>query len=132
MPGISQAPVLRATGLLLLYYLCRNTRYVLMNFNTAIGFLRLIAILEGISYLLFAITMPLKYWYAMPEPNLVVGMAHGILFMLYGILCLYNIYRWRWPWLTSLLVLAASLFPFATFVADKKVFLPEQQRQQMA
>ena len=101
-----------------------------MNLRTAIGFLRLVAILEGISYLLFAITMPLKYGLDIPGPNYVVGAAHGALFIIYGIACLYNIYRWRWPWLTSLLVLAASLFPFATFVADKKVFLPEQQRQQ--
>ena len=98
-----------------------------MNLKSPLGRLRLIAILEGISYLLFAITMPLKYMMDIPEPNYVVGMAHGLLFMLYGLLCLQNIWIYRWHWLTSLLVLAASLFPLATFWADAKVFKPTQQ-----
>lgn len=95
-----------------------------MNLSTPIGRLRLIAIAEGISYLLFAITMPLKYGYGITEPNFIVGAAHGGLFLLYIALCLQNIYLYRWKLSISFLVLLASLFPFATFVADAKVFKP--------
>ena len=48
---------------------------------------RATAILEGISYLaLFGITMPLKYWAGIPEPNKIVGYAHGVLFIAFIIL----------------------------------------------
>ncbi|MFN3316530.1 MAG: DUF3817 domain-containing protein, partial [Raineya sp.] len=42
---------------------------------------RKVAFAEGISYLLFALTMPLKYIFKIPEPNYVVGLAHGLLFV---------------------------------------------------
>ena len=97
-----------------------------MKLNTPIGKLRLTAILEGISYLLFAITMPLKYVFNITSPNFYVGLVHGILFILYGLLCLQNIYIYKWNFKISFLVLAASLVPFATFYADKKVFSKEE------
>jgi len=50
-----------------------------MNPGTPIGRLRIIAIAEGISYLLFAITMPLKYVLEITAPNFYVGAAHGLL-----------------------------------------------------
>ena len=56
-----------------------------MNFKTLLGQLRWLAILEGISYLLLAITVPLKYMYEMGTPNKIVGMAHGVLFIAYCI-----------------------------------------------
>lgn len=93
-----------------------------MTLKRPIDRLRVVAILEGISYLLFAITMPLKYLLEIPEPNYVVGMAHGFLFLAYIILCLQNIFIHKWRLLVSLLILAASLIPFATFYADHKLF----------
>ncbi|MEQ6120969.1 DUF3817 domain-containing protein [Reichenbachiella sp. MALMAid0571] len=100
-----------------------------MNLKTPIGRLRLFAILEGISFLLFAITMPLKYGLQIPEPNFYVGMAHGWLFILYVILCVQNIFIHRWSFKVSILSLAASLIPFGTFYADTKIFKPEQASQ---
>ena len=46
---------------------------------------RLIAILEGISYIAFFITMPLKYMMEIMMPNKIVGIAHGLLFVIYVI-----------------------------------------------
>ncbi len=97
-----------------------------MRITTSIGRLRWAAILEGISYLLLGVTMPLKYLYDLPEPNFVVGMAHGVLFMVYGMLTLQNSIIHRWGFRITLLLLAASLFPFATFYADH-TFLRRQQ-----
>lgn len=84
--------------------------------------LRILAIAEGISYLLFAITMPLKRMYEIEWPNKIVGMGHGILFILYVIWC-YKIGKERkWSIKTLLLAEFASLIPFGTFVADYKIF----------
>jgi len=47
---------------------------------------RIVAILEGISYLLLAVTMYYKYILGNGLPNKIVGMIHGILFILYVII----------------------------------------------
>jgi integral membrane protein len=49
---------------------------------------RWIAIAEGISYLAFFITMPLKYMLEITTPNKIIGMAHGLLFVVYVIYAL--------------------------------------------
>ncbi|MFY0628505.1 MAG: DUF3817 domain-containing protein [Reichenbachiella sp.] len=97
-----------------------------MNLKSPLGRLRLLSILEGISFLLFAVTMPLKYIYDITEPNFIVGMAHGWLFIAYILLCLQNSYLQKWGWFNSGLVLFASLVPFGTFVADARLFKPAQ------
>ncbi len=95
-----------------------------MELTTVIGRMRLIALVEGISYLLFGITMPLKYGLGILGPNYFVGMAHGILFMLYIIIALQSIFYYRWNIKTAFFVLAASLVPFGTFLLDVKVLKP--------
>ncbi|WP_296621961.1 DUF3817 domain-containing protein [Marivirga sp.] len=84
--------------------------------------LRVLAILEGISYLLLGVTMPLKYMMEMPQPNYFVGMAHGVLFIGYCSLVLYVAIKRNWTLKLTLLSLAASLIPFGTFYADWKWF----------
>ena len=101
-----------------------ETAHKPFNIRTAIGALRIVAILEGISYLLFAITMPLKYMMGIKEPNMYVGMAHGWLFLGYIVLALYNGSIYKWSIKTRLIALAASIIPFGTFWADKKIFKP--------
>ena len=59
-----------------------------------VALFRVIAILEGISYLaLFAVTMPLKYMADLPMPNKYVGYAHGVLFIAYVVLAIFGLYR---------------------------------------
>ncbi len=81
---------------------------------------RLTAILEGLSYLaLFAFSMPLKYWAGLPEYNIYVGYAHGVLFVLYiglAVLCFVE-YGWRWNRFVKILL--ASLLPFGTFYIEE-------------
>ncbi len=81
---------------------------------------RLVAILEGCSFLLFAITMPLKYMMDYPKPNLVVGMAHGVLFISYILLLINVAYEYKWSAKKIFLAVIASLLPFGTFYAAKK------------
>lgn len=91
-----------------------------MSLKTRIGQLRLLAISEGISYLLLAVTMPLKYIYLLPGPNMVVGMVHGVLFIAYCIWVLLVARSHKWTMQKTFLALLASLLPIATFVVDAK------------
>ena len=100
-----------------------------MGITDRLSFLRMMAVIEGVSYLLFGLTMPLKYVWDITVPNKIVGYAHGWLFIAYIALCLMAIIRYRWNLLTAAGVLLASLIPFGTFVADAKVFKPEQEYQ---
>ena len=79
-----------------------------------------IAIAEGISYIMFALTMPLKYIFEIPQPNYIVGMLHGILFILYCVLTLVVARQLKWGVATTLIVGFASLIPLATFWVERK------------
>ena len=81
---------------------------------------RLIAFLEGCSYLLLAVTMVLKYQYDMPKPNYIVGLAHGFLFILYIILTAYWFFKQKWSFKIGLGLTIAAFIPFGTFIAEKK------------
>ncbi len=86
---------------------------------------RYIAILEGVSYLLFAVSMPLKYVYEIGQPNYYVGMAHGMLFLSYCALGLSNAIHYKWKFGFSVIVFLASLVPFGTFYLEAKYFKEE-------
>ena len=91
--------------------------------KSSLGRLRIIAILEGISFLvLLGIAMPLKYLAGIPEVVRVVGMAHGVLFILYVVLLIQVAVERSWSFKKSVLAFVASLVPFGTFYADAKWF----------
>ena len=90
--------------------------------KTALGKLRIVAFIEGCSYLLLGFTMILKYKFAMPQPNYVVGLVHGILFVLYIVLLLQVSLIHRWNIFKMFMAFLASLVPFGTFYADKVLF----------
>lgn len=100
-----------------------------MNFKSTLGALRILAVLEGISYLMLGLTMPLKYMYEMPMPNKIVGMAHGVLFIAYIIFVFLVNQEVKWKFSTLFWAYFASLLPFGTFVADAKIFKPTQSLQ---
>lgn len=80
---------------------------------------RLIAFVEGISFLvLLFIAMPLKYWADIPAAVRIVGMAHGVLFILFVISLVDVMIRYRWSLMRSALIFLSSLVPFGTFAAD--------------
>jgi len=88
--------------------------------------LKITAIAEGVSYLLFGLTMPLKYYYGILNPNKVVGMAHGFLFIAYILMVMYEAFTVGWPFKKTLLALLASIVPFGTFIADRKLFTTKE------
>jgi|APGre2960657505_1045072.scaffolds.fasta_scaffold135194_2 integral membrane protein len=92
-----------------------------------LSILKIVAILEGISYLLFAVTVPLKKIYNYHWPNKIVGMSHGILFILYMLLVFINSKTQTWSWKTKALLYLASVIPFGTFIVEKKILNNEQR-----
>ena len=92
-----------------------------------LGIFRYLAILEGISYLLFGITMPLKYMYEIEEPNHYVGMLHGVLFLLYCVLGLSSAIHYKWKFGFSVMAFLASLVPFGTFYLEAKYLKKEDE-----
>ncbi len=82
---------------------------------------RVVAILEGITYLmLFGLTMPLKYWAGIGEPNQYVGYAHGFLFIGYIALALVIWRERNWSRKVLVSLLLASLLPFGTFYLENR------------
>ncbi len=90
------------------------------DLKTWLGRFRLIALLEGISFLvLLFIAMPLKYGMDMPQMVRVFGMAHGVLFVAYLIALV--VVKEEQNWGLKLVIRSAvvSVLPFGTFYADK-------------
>ena len=82
--------------------------------------LRIIAWSEGISFLLFGISMPLKYGFDILQPNYVIGMSHVILFILYNLMLLGYGYKNKWNIKQVIFLCFLSLVPFGTFYGDFK------------
>lgn len=94
-----------------------------MNTLTKINLLRFSAWTEGISYLLlFGISMPLKYLYGIKEPNYVIGMIHGVLFILYNLMVVFVSIERKWTFKILCFLVLLSLIPFGTFYANRKHF----------
>jgi integral membrane protein len=93
------------------------------NLKTQLGRLKLVAAAEGWSFLiLLFVAMPLKYWLGQPEAVRVVGMAHGLLFVLYILLVLQVKIELNWSFRKMLLAFIAAFVPFGTFYANRYWF----------
>lgn len=91
-------------------------------FNSALKRFRIISAIEGLSYLLLIfIAMPIKYMGENPYPVKILGMIHGVLFIIFMI-SLFEAKRkesWDTGYMFQLFVL--SLMPFGAFVIESKV-----------
>ena len=86
-----------------------------------ISFFKLIAILEGVSYiLLLFVAVPIKYLQGDPQYVKMLGMPHGVLFMAYLVLAFVVFKDLKWSNKTLVYVLIASVIPFATFYVERK------------
>lgn len=86
-----------------------------------INIFRVTAFLEGISYiLLLFIATPVKYFGDDPQYVKMLGMPHGMLFMLYVILAFMLKQENTWFKVNFKMVLLASILPFGTFYLDFK------------
>ncbi|TGL70738.1 DUF3817 domain-containing protein [Leptospira jelokensis] len=92
--------------------------------QTKLGRFRILAFLEGLSFLtILFVTMPLKYLYQNPEPNKIVGLVHGLLFLLYLVELFHVKMEYQWKLKKTFYAALASVLPFGTFVAEKYLYL---------
>ena len=97
--------------------------------KTTLGRLRVIGWWEGISFLLLlGVAMPLKYFAGWPHGVRVVGMAHGVLFLLYVFAAIQAALEHNWTWKRTALVLLASILPAGPFVIDARILRAEAAR----
>ena len=87
-------------------------------------FFRIIALLEGVSYILL-MTIGLYFKYLLNDDTFVklLGMPHGVLFMLYILIAFLLRKQEQWSFINFVIILFASLIPFGTFYIDRKYLL---------
>ena len=86
-----------------------------------ISIFRMVAFLEGLSYiLLLLVAVPIKYSGGEDFFVKMLGMPHGILFVLYIAITLVLKINNQWIKNNFLAVLIASVIPFGTFGVDFK------------
>jgi integral membrane protein len=84
--------------------------------------LRTIAIIEGISFLvLLFIAMPLKYFWGQPQAVRIIGMAHGVLFLIFCAALIRVTVIAKWPLGRSALLFLASIIPFGPWLIDRRI-----------
>ena len=77
--------------------------------------------LEGASYIgLLFIAVPLKYIIGIDDYVKLLGMPHGILFLLYVFLVFVIYQDMKWSAKSIIIILLASIIPFGTFYVDNK------------
>lgn len=82
-----------------------------------------IAFLEGVSLLaLLFFAMPMKYLFDNPIFVKNIGMAHGVLFILYIALSVVLKVEQKWENKKFGIICLASIIPFGTFYVEKKYF----------
>jgi len=87
-------------------------------------FFKIIAYLEGISYLaLFANMFLIKNISLETYKQILfpLGMTHGILFVLYVVLAIYLAIELKWTTKKTIIVLLGSVIPFGTFYTENKI-----------
>ena len=85
---------------------------------------RIIALLEGVSYILL-MTIGLYFKYQLNDTTYVklLGMPHGVLFILYILIAFLLRKQEKWNFINFGIILFASLIPFGTFYVDRKYLL---------
>jgi integral membrane protein len=82
---------------------------------------KIVALLEGLSLLLLLLfAMPMKYMFGQPAFVQVIGMAHGVLFLLYIMFAVILKTEQNWDVKNFIIICLASVVPFGTFWVEKK------------
>ena len=90
------------------------------SLKTPLGRLLKIGFAEGLSFLaLLFIAMPLKYMADMPTPVRIVGMLHGVLFVMYAFALLHATITYQWKMKKALIAFLLSFLPFGTFFLER-------------
>jgi integral membrane protein len=98
--------------------------------KAAVTFLRHVALAEAVSYLLLVgVAMPLKYLAGQPMAVRVVGMVHGLLFIVFCWALLQALLKAKWPVTRCALVMVLSFIPIVPFFFDQRMKEWESEAQ---
>ena len=87
--------------------------------NDTFSRFRIISIIEGLSYLLLVfIAMPLKYMFDYPLAVKIVGMSHGVLFILFFVALVLAMNKYKWKFL-GFQLFVYSLIPFGFILIER-------------
>jgi integral membrane protein len=107
----------------------KKIKKIMLNLlENTLGRFRIIAFLEGVSYLiLLFVAMPLKYIWHQPAAVKNFGTIHGALFVLYILYVFLCKIEYRWTLKKALILLGISVIPFGNFYADKRYLQSENE-----
>ncbi|MEM6842884.1 MAG: DUF3817 domain-containing protein [Bacteroidota bacterium] len=102
-------------------------------FNSSIGRLRMLAILEGATLLILVfVAVPLRRIFDYPTVSEVMGPIHGVLFLLFVFNTLSVGVEKGWKFTqTTWKVLLACFVPFGTFYIDHKILKPIHRQESL-
>ncbi len=81
-----------------------------------------VAFWEGVSYLLLVfVAMPMKYLAGYPQAVRIVGMAHGVLFVMFCLILADLFRRKEFSFNFSVFAFIMSILPFGTFYLESKI-----------
>jgi len=90
--------------------------------KTSLEKFRLINFIEGMSFILLVfVAMPLKYIKGIAIATKIMGMTHGILFIIFLLLGLKAWVAVKWSFMQTIIFFIASLIPFGTFFTKNKI-----------
>ncbi|WP_043577627.1 DUF3817 domain-containing protein [Actinopolyspora erythraea] len=87
--------------------------------STGVGWFRLIAVAEAVSWAGLLIAMVFKYGFGFPEAVTVMGWIHGLVFTAYVLASLVMYGPLRWSFRVLVLALLASVPPFGSVVFER-------------
>ncbi len=97
-------------------------------FRSTLSLLRLVSILEGVSYLvLLYYAIYHKRILGDAEAIQMPGMIHGVLFVIFCLLLLVVWIERRWPFKRAAFAFVCSLLPFAPFYLERVLNQEEEQ-----
>jgi integral membrane protein len=93
-----------------------------MNKNLLIQYFLRSGKIEGYSYLLLLlVAMPLKYIWDIPEWVQIIGMVHGVLFVIFMVMIFLMIQKKVFYLTKGIIAFLLSLIPFGTFFLHKLI-----------
>ena len=87
-----------------------------------VALFRLISYLEGVSYVLLLLATAIKYFLYNEYWVQILGMPHGILFLIYVFIAIFLGFKFNWERRKLAIILFASVIPLGTIYVDFKYF----------
>ncbi|MCU6796611.1 MULTISPECIES: DUF3817 domain-containing protein [Paenibacillus] len=88
----------------------------------SLSLLKIIGYAEGISFLVILfIAMPIKYFTDFYNPVPIVGMLHGVLFVIFCVAIVFAAIMNRWSILRVLGAFLSAFIPFGPFILESRL-----------